>query len=95
MSYLLDTHLDAERRAECERHDAADREMDARLLHRVPQPAPDEGRWSESCRRASCAALGINPDAPLDSTWLRFWCVVLAIWAGVIGASWLAARWAA
>lgn len=91
MSYLLDTHLDAERRAECERHDAADREMDARLLHRIPQPAPDEGRTSEACRRATCAALGIDPDAPLavlESPLVRLAALVVGIWSAVIAVIW-------
>lgn len=89
MSYILDSHLDAERRASCLAHDAADRDFDARLLHRVP--APNEGRGSESCRRATCLALGLDPDAPLallESPLLRLAALVVGIWSAVIAVIW-------
>lgn len=63
MSLYLSSLLDAERQAACARHDDEDRALDARLLHRIP--APNQGRGSEACRRASCAALGLHPDTPL------------------------------
>lgn len=96
MSYLLDSSLDAERRASCLAHDAADRAMDDRLLHRVP--APKEGRTSESCRRATCRALGLDPAAPLaflTSPHAVFWAIVLAACLAVVAISLWAQRWAA
>lgn len=45
---------------------------------RIARPAPNEGRDSEACRRANCAAVGINPDEPLAST-VRVLILILAI----------------
>lgn len=84
MSANLESLLGAERRAECERNDAL-----LRSLHRIP--APQEGRQSEASRRASCHALGLNPDAPLaflDSPMVRFWGLVGSVWAGVVSFVW-------
>lgn len=86
MSYYLSQLEGPQRRAECAKHDAADRELDARLLHRIPAPSQ-----SELNRRASCAALGLDPDAPLafiSSPMVRFAALVVGIWSAVVAVIW-------